>query len=68
MKMDTKLTKPDLNKPVYEIYPKQAIRIANNRCPTCNAEMDLSKFKDSLSKKEYGISGMCQQCQDSVFG
>lgn len=25
-------------------------------------------FRDALSKKEYSISGMCQQCQDKVFG
>ena len=26
------------------------------------------EFKDELSKAEYAISGMCQACQDSVFG
>jgi hypothetical protein len=25
------------------------------------------EFKDSLSRKEYGISGMCQKCQDAFF-
>lgn len=25
-------------------------------------------FRDELSAKEYYISGMCQDCQDSVFG
>ncbi len=24
-------------------------------------------FRDDLSKREYCISGLCQQCQDSVF-
>lgn len=24
-------------------------------------------FRDDLSRKEYTISGMCQQCQDKVF-
>ena len=24
-------------------------------------------FKDLLSEKEYAISGMCQECQDSTF-
>lgn len=24
-------------------------------------------FRDALSYKEYGISGMCQKCQDRVF-
>ncbi len=25
-------------------------------------------FKDDLSKKEYTLSGLCQTCQDSLFG
>lgn len=25
-------------------------------------------FRDELSAREYYISGMCQDCQDSVFG
>lgn len=25
-------------------------------------------FRDSLSNREYTISGMCQRCQDAVFG
>ena len=27
-----------------------------------------NSFRDALSKKEFGISGMCQGCQDEVFG
>ncbi len=25
-------------------------------------------FRDELSRREYTISGLCQECQDSVFG
>ena len=32
----------------------------------CKGEAD--KFRDDLSRKEYGISGMCQNCQDKVWG
>ena len=35
-------------------------------CNWCDAP--VGEFKDALSAKEYGISGMCQGCQDSVFG
>lgn len=27
----------------------------------------LVPFKDTLSAKEYGISGLCQNCQDEIF-
>ena len=26
------------------------------------------EFKNEISKREYTISGMCQTCQDKVFG
>lgn len=35
-------------------------------CPTCGGKIE--GFRDKLSAKEFGISGMCQKCQDSVFG
>lgn len=25
-------------------------------------------FRDKLSEKEFTISGLCQQCQDNIFG
>ena len=28
----------------------------------------ITGFRDALSEKEYFISGMCQTCQDDVFG
>lgn len=37
-----------------------------SNCPTCS--QPYKGFKDKLSEKEYQISGMCQDCQDSVFG
>ena len=40
--------------------------IRGNKCMTCGGE--ASTFRDALSRKEYTISGMCQHCQDSVFG
>lgn len=40
-------------------------RISNNRCPMCNKE--ITGFRDSLSEKEYKISGLCQKCQDKIF-
>lgn len=29
---------------------------------------DASAFRDALSRKEYSISGLCQKCQDEIFG
>jgi hypothetical protein len=40
--------------------------IAQAKCMTCGG--DASEFRDDLSWTEYTISGMCQGCQDKVFG
>ena len=37
-------------------------------CVTCPAPIVDADFDNELSRKEYGISGMCQSCQDNVFG
>ena len=35
-------------------------------CMFCGQE--AIEFRDRLSRKEYSISGLCQECQDKVFG
>lgn len=43
-------------------------RRTSGKCPTCAREFDPdAEFVDDLSRREYRISGMCQECQDSVF-
>ena len=42
--------------------------ITSKTCPTCGQGVTLDSFKDELSLKEFHISGLCQSCQDSVFG
>ena len=44
--------------------------IASGDCLTCDEARDLkaTSFRDDVSRKEYAISGMCQSCQDDVFG
>ena len=37
-----------------------------DHCRSCS--QPVRGFRDELSKREYLISGLCQDCQDSVFG
>lgn len=38
------------------------------KCAGCGKDVDVEKdFKDELSKKEYDISLLCQECQDRVL-
>lgn len=38
----------------------------NKICVTCGHK--VGPFKDELSEREYEISGICQECQDEIFG
>jgi hypothetical protein len=38
-------------------------------CVMCGEKINPDKdFRDDISRKEYDISGLCQKCQDKVFG
>ena len=43
----------------------RTLAFAGRSCVTCGKP--ATEFRDALSVKEYGISGMCQACQDLVF-
>ena len=51
---------------IKKILPLEASRIEMGLCPTCGGP--VHPFRDALSEKEFKISGMCQSCQDKVFG
>ena len=39
------------------------------KCAACGKDVDVAEdFVDEISIREYGISRMCQECQDGVFG
>jgi len=54
--------------------------MGNSICVSCGTKVSLIidpslqliegalPFRDALSLKEYGISGLCMKCQDGVFG
>ena len=38
-------------------------------CAFCKKPIDPDRdFRNEISRKEFTISGICQACQDSVFG
>ena len=49
-------------------FGKEVQRVKEKKCATCGCAINMSSFRDQLSIKEYGISGMCQKCQDDIFG
>jgi hypothetical protein len=60
---------PDLSKLAFSLFPQMADRVMCGQCVTCDSTLLRGvDFRDDLSRKEYGISGMCQKCQDVAYG
>ena len=56
-----------VNDAIYDLTGVDRIEtIRSNQCALC--ETPNLDWRDKLSEKEYTISGMCQNCQDEVFG
>ena len=48
-------------------FSNEVKAVEEKKCPFCNKAIDETKFRTELDRKEYKISGMCQQCQDETF-
>lgn len=61
---------PSQKSPAMEAFLEAAMqrstKIDKNLCVTCSGP--ATSFRNAISRKEYSISGMCQQCQDDIFG
>lgn len=57
-------------RPIDILIPGRRDAIKNNRCspPPLGCGGPAVGFRDPLSRKEFHISGLCQECQDKVFG
>lgn len=57
-------------RPADAIFPGRREAIRDKKCmpPPIGCGKDITSFNDPRSVKEYSISGLCQTCQDSVFG
>lgn len=49
-------------------FTEEFNKISCGCCPICNSKIYTDEFRDSLSVKEFRISGLCQKCQDKIFG
>ncbi len=50
------------------ISPGTIELIKEGNCPLCAEKIDVNSFTSELSLKEFVISGICQKCQDGIFG
>ena len=65
--MEATIKNPSIDKVLTQMMGKNRLdTVRESLCMTCDGY--ATEFKDEISKKEYTISGMCQDCQDRVFG
>jgi len=64
--MDEKRIQELSKRPFAKIFPDAINDIKNEICPVC--KKSVFPFRDIQAVKEYDISGMCQECQDKIFG
>ena len=57
---------PAMRNFIESVFPGTKAAIASRHCPCCGNP--ITNLRDELSRREFRISGMCQSCQNSVFG
>ena len=48
-------------------FGKQIEDVEAGLCPFCQKPVKVDDFTDEISLKEFGISGICQTCQNETF-
>ena len=50
------------------LFPDYEELRGQGKCPVCKRVIEWNEFVDDLSLKEFEDSGLCQNCQEEVFG
>lgn len=61
-------TKSRMDALLRTVFPEEMTKRDGGKCPFCSKDIDINEFRDELSRKEFAISGLCQDCQDDTFG
>ena len=57
---------PEIKSVIESLFPGTMQAIENKQCPMCREP--IGGFRNEISEREYTISGLCQSCQDEMFG
>jgi hypothetical protein len=49
-------------------FGREILTVKGCTCPLCAEKVDKSEFRSEIFIKEFESSGLCQGCQDTVFG
>ena len=49
-------------------FQEEIQAVIEDKCPSCRKQIEVHAFRDRISVDEFKISGLCQVCQDGIFG
>lgn len=52
---------------VGKVFPDLLKLVEEGICPFCLKKVNFEDFSDELSRKEFEISGLCDECQKETF-
>ena len=50
------------------VFGREVSIVEECRCPLCTERVEEDEFRNEVFMKEFESSGLCQGCQDTVFG
>ena len=60
---------PEIEKLIDTFNPSGRKRVDSIKADICSwCGKNVTEFQDEISRREYSISGFCQECQDKTFG
>jgi len=51
-----------------EGFTRKIYRVERKNCSCCSEKIDKTKFKTTEHLVEFKLSGLCETCQDKIFG
>jgi hypothetical protein len=59
---------PEMVNTLEQLFPETIANIRAGKCVNCEKQVMFLGFRNLKSEKEFEISGICQPCQDEIFG
>jgi len=47
---------------------QDCIELEEGICPNCKKQVDLSTLLEDRNRREFESTGLCQECQDKLYG
>ena len=49
-------------------FGEEVEAVERGNCPLCKHKVDENEFRNEVLRRKFSVSGLCQSCQDDIFG